>query len=94
MSEPFELGTIVATAGVDAWVKEDVERASPLVRSLLGRHKNGDWGNVCDEDKKLNDAALKTGCRLLSAYEIDGRKIWIITEADRSSTTILFPEEY
>jgi hypothetical protein len=55
----------------------------------------GDWGEVCAEDKRANDAALKLGERLLSAYTLSaGVKVWIITEADRSSTCILLPEEY
>lgn len=88
------LGNIVATAGVDSWVKESPDaRAKPLIESLR-RHQSGDWGEVCDEDKSTNDAALTTDCRIISAYTIDDRKLWIITEWDRSVTTILFPEEY
>jgi len=69
----------------------------------LARHARGDWGNVCAEDKALNDQALKTGDRLLSAYAIDPTKpakgygencLWIITESDRSVTTFLLPSEY
>ena len=55
----------------------------------------GDWGEVDEEDKRLNDAALKDGTRLLSAYVTSrGAGLWIITEADRSATTILLPSEY
>lgn len=60
-------------------------------------HASGNWGDVCDEDWESNNEALRTGDRLLSAYWLDDahtEKIWIITEADRSATTILFPEEY
>ena len=69
----------------------------------LARHARGDWGNVCAEDKALNDQALKTGDRLLSAYAIDPTKpakgygencLWIITESDRSVTTFLLLSEY
>lgn len=63
---------------------------------LLARHIHGDWGNLSVEDLAANELALLTGKRLLSSYNLpDGRsKIWIITEADRSVTTILLPEEY
>jgi len=55
----------------------------------------GDWGNMCEEDQQENERALIDGSRLFSAYKADGLpKIWIITEADRSSTCILFPDEY
>ena len=66
-----------------------------FVNESLQCYIRGDWGNVCDEDKQENELSLKEGYRLLSAYEKDGLpKIWIITEADRAATTILFPEEY
>lgn len=61
---------------------------------LLSKHASGDWGIVSKEDATENDLSVKEGYRILSAYMIAGRKIWIITEADRSSTTFLFPEEY
>ena len=60
----------------------------------LARHLAGDWGDLCEEDKAENELSLKEGFRLLSAYETEIGKIWIITEADRSVTTILFPSEY
>jgi hypothetical protein len=58
------------------------------------RHRSGDWGDVCDEDKKLNDEAVDGEGRILSAYTVDGEKVWVITEWDRSVTTVLFPSEY
>jgi hypothetical protein len=63
---------------------------------LLARHIHGDWGDLSIEDATANELALLTGTRLLSSYNLpDGRsKIWVITEADRSVTTILLPEEY
>lgn len=62
---------------------------------LLLRHVNGDWGDLDDEDKKENELSVKEGFRILSAYELDtGVKLWVITEWDRSVTTILLPEEY
>jgi hypothetical protein len=61
----------------------------------LAKHHSGDWGEVDAEDRRLNDQALMDGSRLLSAYTtLKGRKLWVITEADRSVTTILRPEEY
>lgn len=71
--------------------------AVPLEALLeaLRRHQSGDWGEICDEDKRANNRALHSGERLLSAYRAkDGMKFWIITEADRSVTTFLLPSEY
>ena len=66
-----------------------------FVVNSITRHTAGDWGDLCAEDKQTNDAALEYGDRVLSAYESKGLpKIWIITEADRSVTTVLFPEDY
>jgi hypothetical protein len=66
---------------------------SPL--DFLARHQAGDWGALCPEDRRLNDQALRQGARLLSAYHTSkGVKLWLITEADRSSTCLLLPEEY
>ncbi len=65
------------------------------VKTALDRHHRGDWGDVCLEDKQANEEALQTGARLLSAYQDrNRRKFWIITEADRSVTTVLLPEDY
>jgi hypothetical protein len=85
----FSLGAIVATPNaMDELSSDDIERG-------LARHLSGDWGDVCPEDWKLNDEALKIGNRLLSAYTAaNGVKFWIITEWDRSTTTILLPEDY
>ena len=90
MSMAFETGAFYITAGVDALVKDD--RAGLL--QLLARHMNGDWGDVCDEDKQSNNEALLHDDRLLSSYQLNNETVWIITEADRSSTTILLPSEY
>ena len=88
------LGQLVMTRGVNDRVADDIQFAK-LVTESLGRHAKGDWGDLCQEDKKENDFSLKKGFRLLSAYERNALpKIWIITEADRSVTTILFPDEY
>jgi hypothetical protein len=62
---------------------------------FLSRHLQGDWGELCEEDKQTNQEALEQDLRLLSAYRTTGgSRLWIITEADRSATTILLPEEY
>lgn len=87
----FQLGQIVATPGALAALAE--AEANPL--EYLQRHAAGDWGEVDAEDRKANNWSLKNGERILSAYTLPtGQRIWIITEADRSSSTILLPEEY
>jgi hypothetical protein len=65
-----------------------------FVVSCLDRHFSGDWGELDEEDKAANDDALDSGRRVLSAYSLRGSRLWIITEADRTATTILTPEEY
>jgi hypothetical protein len=91
----IELGQVVATAGIDSWAKDNPETRIVGIARSLQRHAAGDWGDVCDEDKKLNDDAAASGeARLLSAYTVDGEKVWVITEWDRSVTTVLFPSEY
>jgi hypothetical protein len=97
----FPTGKIVATPGALALLsKETLEQKGPFLHILI-RHVSGDWGNICDDDKELNDHAIDDGDRIMSAYTIEDAatrtektKVWIITEADRSSTTILLPEEY
>ena len=90
----FPLGRMVMTRGVNDRVAEDAEFSKFVIESI-GRHARGDWGDLGEEDKQTNEAALKDGDRLFSAYEKEGLpKIWIITEWDRSVTTVLFPEEY
>jgi len=61
---------------------------------LLARHATGDWGELCAFDRRQNQVALREGYRVLSSYPIGTERVWIITEADRSITTILLPEEY
>ncbi|MBA7642065.1 hypothetical protein ES703_49751 [subsurface metagenome] len=90
----FTLGQLVVTRGVNDKVADDA-RFSKFVIESLGRHVKGDWGDLDQEDKQENELSLKKNFRLLSAYEKnDLPKIWIITEADRSVTTVLFPDEY
>ncbi len=93
----FELGQVVMTQGVAALAyRTDV-------RGHLARHQAGDWGSTDSEDKQINDDAVKHGGRILSAYPIDPalpckgygeNTVWILTEADRSVTTLLLPDEY
>ena len=92
----FELGVIVMTQGVAEWIDpfRDGGTTNINVSECLYRHVCGDWGDMDEEDSALNNSSIETGGRLFSAYKIDDTTIWIITEADRSSTTILFPDEY
>lgn len=85
----FPPGQIFATHSV-------LERFLPdQITNSLKRHSRGDWGDVCAEDWQANEVALAKGRRILSAYQFEGvGRIWIITEADRSVTTLLLPEEY
>ena len=64
------------------------------ILNALNRHVVGDWGDLEEEDRQTNDEALQSGDRLLSAYRSGDTKFWIITEADRSSTCVLLPEDY
>lgn len=92
----FELGTIVVTGGVGDLMAAEEEFRLFVAISLM-RYAEGDWGSVCTEDAALNEEALVYGERLLGSYEHRSNpdwKIWIITEYDRSVTTILFPSEY
>lgn len=90
----FPLGQMVMTRGVNDLIAENEAFAKFVTQSLI-RHAKGDWGDLSPEDKEENNLSLKKELRLLSAYETpDLPKIWIITEADRSVTTILFPDEY
>ena len=87
----FNLGRVVATPNALELLGQ--HGVSPL--TLLNRHAAGDWGDVPTDDAKANQEALKLGFRLFSAYRIAGNeKIWIITEADRSVTTLLLPSDY
>lgn len=90
----FNLGQLVMTRGVNDRVADDTEFSKFVIKSLF-RHGRGDWGDLCEEDKRENEFSLDNGFRLVSAYEKEGLpKIRIITESDRSVTTILFPSEY
>jgi hypothetical protein len=87
----FPPGRIVATPGALATLEEAGE--SPGI--FLKRHLTGDWGEVDDHDRRENDLSVVRGFRLLSVYTLsNGNKLWIMTEADRSGTTLLLPSEY
>jgi len=87
----FPLGRTLSTPGALTALTE--ARTSPL--ALLARHARGDWGDLDEEDWQANERALTTGERLFSAYTLLTRaRLWVITEADRSATTLLLPEEY
>lgn len=86
----FPLGQIVATPGALALL----DRGAVNAASLIQRHQSGDWGNVPPEDAEENDLSVVNGNRILSSYTVGDDRLWIITEADRSSTTLLLPDEY
>lgn len=93
IARKFEAGPIVVTRAVNDRLAEDGRFAAFIWKSL-GRHLRGDWGDLGEEDKQENAFSLTRDLRLFSAYEANGYKVWIITEADRSVTTVLFPEDY
>lgn len=87
----FGLGQLYATPGA----LRALEKANLGPFDLLNRHRSGDWGDLDDEDKRLNDEALVHGSRIFSAYYLHTKvKVWVITEWDRSLTTVMLPEEY
>ena len=91
MSEPlFALGQLMMTEDAeDMFLSSDMD-----VRALLKRHVTGDWGDLDSHDVNVNNEAVKHGRRILSQYRTSEGKIWVITESDRSVTTILLPDEY
>jgi len=86
--QKFSLGQIVATPGAIE------EFDSDFRMKCLDRHANGDWGDLCEEDREQNDIDLERGNRLMSVYKTEKESLWLITEHDRSVTTFLLPEEY
>jgi hypothetical protein len=84
----FELGVVVATGGA-------IMTFGPaLVTELLGRHASGDRGDLGGFDCRENELSVREGFRIFSAYQTPSERAWVITEADRSSTTVLLPGEY
>jgi len=90
MTAPLPLGRVLATPGALKLLTE----ARELPFDYLARHAAGDWGDLCTFDRRQNERALRDGYRVFSSYETTAGRVWIITEADRSVTTILLPEEY
>ena len=96
----FELGQLCQTPGAQTVLQR--HQVNPF--ELIGRHVRGDWGDICKEDARANEEALREDARVLSAYvlspplcegeTLSPAKVWVITEADRSVTTLLLPEEY
>jgi len=89
----FDFGSTVVTRGVQELIASGRLNPAPILR----RHSLGDWGDVCADDWEINDNAVINGARILSSYDTDASpdgKVWVITEADRSVTTILLPSEY
>ncbi|KKL82427.1 hypothetical protein LCGC14_1984840 [marine sediment metagenome] len=94
VAETFKCGRLLVAQGINSRIADNLE-FSKFIVNALNRHVSCDWGEMDEEDKQENDYALDKYLRLFSAYELnDQEKIWIITEADRSATTILFPDEY
>lgn len=91
----FELGHVVMTEGISYKLNKS-DKFSAFVFKSMYRYMEKDWGEMCQEDKESNDFAFENGERIFAAYENKqlNEKIWIITEWDRSVTTILLPEEY
>ena len=89
LSNSFKLGqTVITPNALETVLPADVFHA-------IQRHASGDWGELCAADKAENELSLREGFRILSAYrDANGTKFWIITEADRSVTTVLLPEDY
>lgn len=90
--EKFELGNVVIMESISTRMKED-KHFDIFVKCSLGRYKNCDWGILCAEDKMAADDAVASGHMIMGAYKYKDEEIWIITEWDRSVTTILFPHE-
>jgi hypothetical protein len=87
----FPLGQLMMTRGAI----EALAEAGQSPMAFVQRHQSGDWGEVNDEDRQENEFSVQRGFRILSAYTLrTGVRIWVITEADRSATTLLLPEEY
>lgn len=86
----FGLGRLLTTPGaLRVLIRLDL---TPI--QLIARHASGDWGDMCEEDRQANESALVNDSRIFSAYELEGVKLYVITEADRSATTVLLAEEY
>ena len=90
MAALFPLGRLVATPGAIDLLRSAGE---DLLPALLKRHQSGDWGDVPDEDARENEFSVRHGFRIVSSYRVAGERLWIVTEADRSTTTLLLPSD-
>jgi len=90
MSAKFSIGEMVATPGALALCEE----TNTSLLMLVARHQSGDWGDVSTEDARENELSVAQGFRILSSYHVGEERLWVITEADRSVTTVLRPDEY
>jgi len=93
MENKLPLGRLAIESDLLTWAFGNDERMSQI-EDALNRHASGDWGELSEQDKAFNDEYLVTGGQIVSEYTIQDKKIWIITSADRSVTTILFPYAY
>ena len=97
MAKTFNIGRLIVTKEVDAMMRRD-RKFQDHVKYSINRYSTCDWGTSSEDDKKANDEAFENGGRIFASYGYDkskhNKKIWIITEADRRITTILFPEDY
>ena len=91
MAALFPLGRLVATPGAIDLLRSAGE---DLLPTLLERHQSGDWGDVPPDDVRENEFSIRHGFRIISSYQVSGEKLWVITERDRSVTTLLLPSEY
>ena len=91
MAALFPLGRLVATPGALALLRSAGEDLLPTV---LERHQSGDWGDVPPEDARENEFSMRHGFKIVSSYRVSGERLWVITERDRSATTLLLPSEY
>ncbi len=90
MTAPLPLGRVFATPGALRLLSEAED--DPF--GYLTRHATGDWGDLCAFDRRQNEVALREGHRVFSSFKTPAGRVWVITEADRSVTTLLLPEEY
>ena len=91
MAALFPLGRLVATPGALALLRSAGE---DLLPELLERHQSGDWGDVPPEDARENEVSVRHGFRIISSYRVAGERLWVVTERDRTATTLLLPSEY
>lgn len=97
MQAKFPTGLVLITPGAVAALQQVAgKRYLSFAATLIARHQSGDWGEIDEEDAAENEYSVRYGLRILSAYQLPegAGRLWVITEADRSATTLLLPEEY